>query len=125
MVCADGFDVAIETTTISTAERIVIGTTGMNPQIVVPPAVRARTSTPPSAQTTTGGPGAGAGIAAWKTPVRITLAIAQIVEASAPHLVLPFQNSAAIMSGNIAEYPENAYCVAKSKIVAGAFNAIA
>ena len=64
MAPALGLAVSTETTIISNAEIKVIGTTGISPKIAVPPAVRDKTSTPPGAQTTVGGPGAGAGTCA-------------------------------------------------------------
>ena len=45
------------------------------------------------------------------------------VAANAPHFVLPLQNSAAIISGDKAAKPENAYWIASSKIVSGACKA--
>ena len=61
-MAALGLDVDSETPTNNTAEIIVIGTTGINPNTAVPPGVRERTSIPAIDQATTGGPGAGAGI---------------------------------------------------------------
>lgn len=56
-----GPEVREDATTKNIAEMIVIGTTGINPKIAVPPGVRERTSTPAIDHITTGGPGAGAG----------------------------------------------------------------
>ncbi len=50
----------------------------------------------------------------------VTASATQMVEASAPHFVLPRQKSAAIISGDIAAKPEKAYWMAISKIVSGA-----
>ena len=58
-----GLLVSRETMTINNAETITIGTTGMKPKTAVPPGVRERTSVPWKAQTTNGGPGAGAATA--------------------------------------------------------------
>ncbi len=63
IVACFGFLVTSETTTISSADTSTIGTTGMKPKTAVPPGVRDRTSIPPMVQTTSGGPGAGAGTA--------------------------------------------------------------
>ena len=60
-VAACGLAVSNDTTTIRTAEPIVIGATGIKPNTAVPPAVRARMSIPQADHTTVGGPGAGAG----------------------------------------------------------------
>ena len=99
-VLVPGFCVAIETTIISNDEIITIGTTGMNPNTAVPPGVRDKTWTPPSAHTTVGGPGAGAGTIACNTATATTATTVQRVTASAPHLVLPRQNNAATRSGD-------------------------
>ena len=88
-----------ETTTINKADISTIGTTGMNPKTAVPPGVRVRTSMPERDQISVGGPGAGAGTTCWKIATAVTAAATHTVEASAPHFVLPFQNSAATSKG--------------------------
>ena len=104
-----GLRVTSETTHINKAEPRTIGTTGMNPNTAVPPGVRVNTSVPPSAQITVGAGGAGAGTTAWKIATAATVIATQSVTASAPHFVLPFQNSAEINNGDIAANPENPY----------------
>ena len=99
-VASDGFRVIIDTTIINSAETITIGTTGMKPNTAVPPGVRVSTSKPETDQTSVGGPGAGAGTACWKIATATTEAAVQIVTASAPHFVLPFQNNAATSKGD-------------------------
>ena len=105
---------------MSSAEPRVIGTTGMKPKTAVPPGVRVKASRPPSDQTTTGGPGGGAGTISWKTATPITPAAAHSVDARAPHLVLPRQKSAATSKGDKAAKPVKAYCTAREKMVSGA-----
>ncbi len=122
-VAALGFAVSFETTNISSAETSTIGTTGMKPKTLVPEGVRAKTSVPPTDQKTAGGPGGGAGIVCWKTATAVTAKATQTVEASAPHFVEPRQKSAAIIKGDSAAKPENAYWMAISKIVSGARSA--
>src|SRR5262249_61729223 len=102
-----------------------IGTTGRKPATLVPPAVRARTSIPPTAHTTFGGPGGGAGTACWKSATATTPATTHSVAASAPHFVLRLQKSAATSTGQSAAYPVNAYCTARSKMPCGTSSAIA
>src|SRR5688572_619558 len=95
---------------------IVIGTTGSNPKTVVPARMRSMTVTPLMVSTGTAVPGAGAGVTFCMIATLRTAATVQTVEARAPQRVLPFQKIAAISSGASAEYPANAYCVARSKI---------
>src|SRR5260370_11950892 len=95
MVARLGFGVSIETPTNSSADKIVIGTTGINPKTAVPPAVRASTSTPPTAQATFGGPASGGGTCPWKIATAITPAPLNTVAPTAPPFSLPRQNSAA------------------------------
>src|SRR5215207_5992585 len=95
--------VARDTMSIRRPDMSVIGTTGRNPSTVVPAAMRAMTSTPPTAQTVTDVPGGGAGTVDWMTATPAIAAAVQSATASAPHLVLFFQNSAAISSGDSAE----------------------
>src|SRR5689334_12720978 len=95
-----GFWVSSEITIINNTDIITIGTTGINPNTAVPPGVRDKTSMPPGAHTTVGGPGAGAGTTDCNTATATTATTVQIVTASAPHLVLPLQNSAATSSGD-------------------------
>lgn len=109
MVAAFGLVVTNENTIINNAEMITIGTTGIKPKTAVPPGVRVRTSKPPGAQDTIAGPGAGAGTTCWKIATAATAEATKTVDASAPHLVLPLQNKAAIRSGDKAANPENAY----------------
>ena len=78
---------------------MVIGTTGRKPKTSRPLAARVINSTPPSANTTTARPGAGAGTTVWITATPITAAAVQSVLASAPHFVLPDQNRAATSRG--------------------------
>jgi hypothetical protein len=120
-----GFFVAIDTTTINNAEIRTIGTTGMKPNTAVPPGVLDKTSTPPGAQRIVAGPGAGAGTTSCKIATNATASATQTVDASAPYFVLPFQNNAAIKSGDNAAKPENPYWIASSKIDSGARRAIA
>src|SRR5215213_11748438 len=101
-VVSRGFCVNSDTTIISSAETITIGTTGMNPRTAVPPGVRDNTSTPPGAHRTVAGPGAGAGTMACKIATAMTVSAVQSVTASAPHFVLPFQNNAATSNGDSA-----------------------
>jgi len=89
----------------------------MSPNTAVPPGVRDKTSIPANDHDTTGGPGAGAGTTYWYAATAATDSAAQTAAASAPHLVLRFQNNAATNNGASAEYPENAYCTAKSKML--------
>ena len=70
------------------------------------------------------GPGAGAGTAAWNTATATTAAATHSVAASAPHFVLPRQNSAATSSGESAAKPENAYWMASEKMLSGACSAM-
>jgi len=64
-----------------------------------------------------GGPGAGAGTTYWYTATAPTDSADQTAAVSAPHFVLRFQNNAATNNGASAEYPENAYCTARSKML--------
>ena len=109
-----------ETTAISSSETSVIGTTGMKPRTVVPPAVRARKSIPPAENATRGGPGGGAGTACWNTATPTTAAATQSVTASAPHFVLRLQKSAAISSGESAAKPHWLSHAARRAAFAGA-----
>src|SRR5579884_693079 len=59
--------------------------------------------------------GGGAGLPC-SSPEAIKVTATKRVEASAPHLVLRFQNSAAIITGAIAAKPENANRIAISKM---------
>jgi hypothetical protein len=59
-----GFFVIKDTTIINNADIRTIGTTGMKPNTAVPPGVLDKASTPPGAQRTVAGPGAGAGTTA-------------------------------------------------------------
>src|SRR5262249_29710848 len=97
-----------ETTNISSADTIVIGTTGSKPNTVVPAAIRATTVVPPGAQTGTAAPGGGAGTTDCSMATPATAAAVHSVTARAPHFVLPLQKSAATSSGDSAEYPANA-----------------
>lgn len=112
-----GFEDTSETTTSNTAETIVIGTTGIRPNTAVPPGVLDKTSIPETDHDTTGGPGAGAGTTYWYTATAPTDSADQTAAVSAPHFVLRFQNNAATNNGASAEYPENAYCTARSKML--------
>src|SRR6185295_11679513 len=113
-----------DTTTISSAETSVMGTTGSRPSTIVPDAARVTTSMPPIEKTGTVPPG-GAGTTDCSTATASTAAAVHTVAASAPHLVLSFQNSAATSSGDSAEYPANAYWVASSKMDCGTTSAMA
>src|SRR5262245_53971679 len=95
----------------------------MSPATAVPDGVRLRRSYPPHEKTTVALPGGGAGTVAWNTATATTAASTHSVDARAPHFVLPFQNSAAIRSGDSAAKPENAYWTASSKIDSGALSA--
>jgi hypothetical protein len=96
----------------------------MKPKTEVPPGVRASPSRPKARQTTRGGPGAGAGTAAWKTATATTPAATHKVEASAPQRVLPFQKRAATSRGERAAKPVKAYWTASEKMLSGARSAI-
>src|SRR6476620_5885909 len=109
MVGCEGLRVAADTNHINSVEMITIGTTCMNPNTAVPPCVLESTSQPPSFPKTMDGPGAGAGTNRWKSATATTENATQTVTDSAPHFVLPFQNSAATKSGESAANPENAY----------------
>src|SRR5688500_1309317 len=80
-----GIDPAVtrDTTNISSAEISVIGTTGRNPKTVVPAAMRAMASTPPTAQTVTAVPGGGAGTADCRIAMPAIAAAVQTATASA------------------------------------------
>src|SRR5437867_1245282 len=78
----------------------------------------------PIDRSATAAPGGGAGTAHCTTATASTPAAVHSVVASAPHFVLPFQKSAATSSGDSAEYPAKAYCVATSKIDCGMPRAI-
>jgi hypothetical protein len=69
MVAAPGRAPAVsrETTTISSAEIIVIGTTGNSPSTRTPLAATVTTSVPPSVRIGTICPGGGAGTTFWIT----------------------------------------------------------
>src|SRR5262249_29374097 len=97
-----GGGVPSDTRTIRSDETRTIGTTGRKPATLVPPAVRARTSIPPIAHTTFGGPGGGTGTTCWKNATAPTPATTDSVAASAPHFVLRFQKSAATRTGQSA-----------------------
>src|SRR5262245_25725667 len=92
--------VASDTTHISSADPIVIGTTGSRPSTIVPAVMRATIVVPPRVQTATAAPGGGAGTTFCRIATPATAAAVQIVTASAPHFVLPFQKSAATSSGD-------------------------
>src|SRR3954468_21017660 len=109
---------------MSSAETIVIGTTGSKPNTVVPAAMRAITVVPPAVHTGTTAPGAGAAIEDCSSAIPATAAAVHSVTASAPHFVLRFQKSAATSSGDSAAYPAKAYWLARSKIDCGALSAM-
>ena len=95
--------VRLDTTIISSAEMIVIGTTGSNPSTIVPVAARVMTSDAADRQYRDATvPAAAAGPPSEASATASTAAAVQSVLASAPHLVLPFQNSAATSSGESA-----------------------
>src|SRR5262245_13019877 len=87
-----------ETTIISSADTIVIGTTGRSPNTIVPAATRVMTSAPAIDSTTVAVPGGGVGTTDCRTAIEATAAAVQTVTASAPHLVLFRQNNAATSS---------------------------
>ena len=91
--------VSFETTTISSAEITVIGTTGNSPMTIVPLAALVTMSTPPIERIGTGLPGGGAGTTFCSTATARTATATQTVDARAPHFVLPLQNRAATSSG--------------------------
>src|SRR4051812_38491307 len=92
--------VSFETTIIISAETIVIGTTGSRPSTVVPEATRVTIGVAPNDSSATLTPGGGGATADWITATATTAAAVHSVVASAPHLVLFFQKSAAINSGD-------------------------
>src|SRR6266536_493303 len=96
---------------INSADISVIGTTGITPRIDVPPKFRVTKFAPINDQTTTSerGPGGGAGMTYCMPATPATETRTHTVAASAPHLVLRFQKSAAARSGESAANPENAY----------------
>src|SRR5262245_29321676 len=95
--------VSADTTTIMSADTMVIGTTGRKPATIIPAAARVTTGAPPGLQTGISVPGGGAGMVVCTTATNATAAAVHTVAASAPHFVLPFQNSAATSSGASAE----------------------
>src|SRR5438445_5661527 len=93
-------EVRRDTITISSAEMIVIGTTGRKPRTVVPAVTRVITSICPIETIGTTLPGGGAVTTDWITATVSTPAAVHTVVASAPHFVLSFQKRAATSSGD-------------------------
>src|SRR6187549_2534850 len=91
--------VSADTTTIMSADTTVIGTTGRKPATIIPAAARVMTGVPPGLHTGISVPAGGAGIVVCTAATNATAAAVHSVAASAPHFVLPFQNSAATTSG--------------------------
>src|SRR5690606_30313044 len=112
------------TTTRSSTDTIVIGTTGRKPSTIVPADSRVTMSRPPSVSTATACPGGGGGITFCTMATPTTAAAHQSVAASAPHLVVRRQKSAATSSGASPAYPAKAYCVASAKIDGGVVSAM-
>src|SRR5262245_29964220 len=82
-----------DTTIMSSAETIVMGTTGMKPNTVRPNGARPTTSRPPNETIGVTVAVAGGGTVVCRTATASTASAVQTVDARAPHLVLPFQNS--------------------------------
>ena len=93
MVAGSGFLVEIENT-ISSAEMITIGTTGIKPNTLYRLACVSNLNT-----TRSPGNDWGTGRGGWDSVLKMatatTAAATKTVEARAPHFVLPFQNKAA------------------------------
>src|SRR4029453_16552515 len=94
-----------DTANMSAAEISVMGTTVSIPKTIVPEAALVTTSTPAMANRLTSDPGGGAGTSACTTAIVVTAPAVHNVTASAPHLVLPRQNSAPTRSVASAEHP--------------------
>src|SRR3954453_11891298 len=83
---------------------------------VVPLATAALVSGLATGATATAGLAGGNAGDPWRHAKEIKVPATKSVEASAPHLVLRFQNSAAIITGAMAAKPENAKRIAISKM---------
>ena len=81
-------------------------------------------SAPPTVQTGMVTPGGGAGMTACSRATPAIVAAVQITTASAPHFVLPRQNSAATSRGSSDAKPEEAYCTARPKMPGGTLSAM-